>query len=116
MKQRVATASSVERYRAKIWKLVEEVEAGPDFDTYSADPRVAIAVYKTRLDLLNAISKAALADKGLEDLAAIHNKLREAEATIAEMMRAQSDERHNRATRVEAGRVAEDGGAKPPLH
>ncbi len=107
--------SSVERYREMIWALVAEVNRGPDYDRFT-DPKLAFGDYKTRLDLLNAISKAAVADRQLEDLAAIHSKLRQAEDTIAEMMRASADERHHRAARVETGRPAGDGVTGPALH
>ena len=112
----VAAQSSVEWYRDRIRSLVEEVERGPDFDAYNGDFHIATGVYKTRLELLNALSKAALADKGLEDLASIHRKLREAETTIAEMLRATADERHHRAARVSSGRAVGDGVPGTPLH
>jgi hypothetical protein len=107
--------SSVERYREMIWTLVTEANKGPDYERF-ADPKLAFGDYRTRLDLLNAISKAAVADKQLEDLAAIHRKLREAEETIAEMLRATADERHHRAARVEAGCAAGDGSAGTSVH
>lgn len=116
MKRKPASElSSVERYREMIWRLVEEVHKGPDYDRFS-DPKMAFGDYRTRLDLLNAISKAAGADKQLEDLAAIHRKLRQAEDTIAEMMKATADERHHRAARVEVGCAAGDGSTVPSVH
>lgn len=99
-------ANSSEEYRARIRRLVDEIEQGPVAPEGGGSLQVSLALFRAKCDALNAISKAAIADKQLEDLATLKRKLLEAHKTIEEIMRPSADERHNRATRILGGRAA----------
>lgn len=107
---------SIELYRRDIRGLVAELKRGPKYEEARGDMRVAHAQYKLRIELLNAISKAALADKQLEDIAALQRKMRELEAALDEKQGIGEHTRHHQRARLAPDESARAVLSDEPLH